>query len=415
MRGLYSVIGTKVELAREQWPTTPIIEEAGTVKLHEYQGKEILRQFGVNVQDGKVARTPDEVRQIAREYGQPVVVKAQVHVGGRGKAGGVKFSPTEDKAFENGEKILGMDIKGLTVNKVLVTKAVDIDAGTEYYVGMIVDRNVQSFTLMASAEGGMEIEEVAAATPEKIIKHRVDPVTGLRPYEAREVAIRAGFKGNLNKIADMMVKMSEAALKRDAVLVEINPLFVGPDGVPLALDTKFEIDDNAMYRHQDLADWRELEAEHPLEIEASKYGFAYVKLDGNVGVLGNGAGIVMTSLDVVNRAGAKPANFLDIGGGAKAEVVYNAVKLVSKDSDVKAIFINIFGGITRADEVAKGVIQALKDGILTKPVRMRIAGTAEDEAKALLAEVNSPLIQMYPTMFEAADEAAKEANAAEAK
>nr|WP_256487878.1 ADP-forming succinate--CoA ligase subunit beta [Deinococcus sp. HSC-46F16] len=381
------------------------------VKLHEYQGKELLRRFGVNVQEGKVAYTPDEVRQIAREYGQPVVVKAQVHVGGRGKAGGVKFSPDIDKAFENGEKILGMDIKGLTVKKVLVTKAVDIDAGTEYYVGMIVDRNVQSYTLMASAEGGMEIEEVAEATPEKIIKHRVDPVTGLRPFEAREVALKAGFKGNLNKIADMMVKMSEAALKMDAVLVEINPLFVDADGTPLALDTKFEIDDNAMYRHKDLSDWRELEAEHPLEIEASKYGFAYVKLDdGNVGVLGNGAGIVMTSLDVVNRAGAKPANFLDIGGGAKAEIVYNAVKLVSKDPDVKSIFINIFGGITRADEVAKGVIQALEEGILTKPVRMRIAGTAEDEAKALLAEVNSPLIQMYPTMFEAADEAAKEAN-----
>ncbi|MDL2344700.1 ADP-forming succinate--CoA ligase subunit beta [Deinococcus sp. MIMF12] len=386
------------------------------MKLHEYQGKELLRRFGVNVQEGKVAYTPDEVRQIAREYGQPVVVKAQVHVGGRGKAGGVKFSPDIDKAFKNGEKILGMDIKGLTVKKVLVTRAVDIDAGTEYYVGMIVDRNVQSYTLMASAEGGMEIEEVAEATPEKIIKHRVDPVTGLRPFEAREVAIKAGFRGNLNKIADMMVKMSEAALKMDAVLVEINPLFVDADGTPLALDTKFEIDDNAMYRHKDLSDWRELEAEHPLEIEASKYGFAYVKLDdGNVGVLGNGAGIVMTSLDVVNRAGAKPANFLDIGGGAKAEIVYNAVKLVSKDPDVKSIFINIFGGITRADEVAKGVIQALEEGILTKPVRMRIAGTAEDEAKALLAQVNSPLIQMYPTMFEAADEAAREANAAEGK
>lgn len=386
------------------------------MKLHEYQGKEILRQFGVNVQEGRVATTPDEVRQIARDYGDAVVVKAQVHVGGRGKAGGVKFSPTPDKAFENGEKILGMDIKGLTVNKVLVTKAVDIDAGVEYYIGMIVDRNVQSFTLMASAEGGVDIEEVAAETPEKIVHYRVDPVTGLRPYEARAVAIQAGFKGNLNKIADMMVKLSQAALERDAVLVEINPLFVDASGTPLALDTKFEIDDNAMYRHKDLADWRELEAEHPLEIEASKYGFAYVKLDdGNVGVLGNGAGIVMTSLDVVNRAGAKPANFLDIGGGAKAEIVYNAVKLVSKDTDVKAIFINIFGGITRADEVAKGVIQALQDGILTKPVRMRIAGTAEEEAKALLAEVNSPLIQMFPNMFDAAAEAAKEANAGEAK
>ncbi|MBB6017700.1 ADP-forming succinate--CoA ligase subunit beta [Deinococcus sp. D7000] len=385
------------------------------MKLHEYQGKEILRQFGVNVQEGRTATTPDEVRQIARDYGDAVVVKAQVHVGGRGKAGGVKFSPTPDKAYENGEKILGMDIKGLTVNKVLVTKAVDIDAGTEYYIGMIVDRNVQSFTLMASAEGGVDIEEVAAETPEKIVHYRVDPITGLRPYEARAVAIQAGFKGNLNKIADMMVKLSQAALERDAVLVEINPLFVDASGTPLALDTKFEIDDNAMYRHKDLADWRELEAEHPLEIEASKYGFAYVKLDdGNVGVLGNGAGIVMTSLDVVNRAGAKPANFLDIGGGAKAEIVYNAVKLVSKDTDVKAIFINIFGGITRADEVAKGVIQALQDGILTKPVRMRIAGTAEEEAKALLAEVNSPLIQMYPNMFDAAAEAAKEANAGEA-
>lgn len=386
------------------------------MKLHEYQGKEILRQFGVNVQEGRTATTPDEVRQIARDYGDAVVVKAQVHVGGRGKAGGVKFSPTPDKAYENGEKILGMDIKGLTVNKVLVTRAVDIDAGTEYYIGMIVDRNVQSFTLMASAEGGVDIEEVAAETPEKIVHYRVDPITGLRPYEAREVAIQAGFKGNLNKIADMMVKLSQAALERDAVLVEINPLFVDASGTPLALDTKFEIDDNAMYRHKDLADWRELEAEHPLEIEASKYGFAYVKLDdGNVGVLGNGAGIVMTSLDVVNRAGAKPANFLDIGGGAKAEIVYNAVKLVSKDSDVKSIFINIFGGITRADEVAKGVIQALNEGILTKPVRMRIAGTAEEEAKALLAEVNSPLIQMYPNMFDAAAEAAKEANNTESK
>ena len=380
------------------------------MKLHEYQGKELLKRYGVNVQEGRVAYTPDEVREIAREYGQPVVVKAQVYVGGRGKAGGVKFSPTPDKAFENGEKILGMDIKGLTVNKVLVTKAVDIDKGTEYYVGMIVDRNVQSFTLMASSEGGMEIEEVAAERPDAIIRHRVDPVTGLRPYEAREVALRAGFKGNLNKIADMMVKMSRAALELDANLVEINPLFVDESGTPLALDTKFDVDDNALFRHKDLAEMREMEADHPLEVEAAKYGFAYVKLDGNVGVLGNGAGIVMTSLDVVNRAGAKPANFLDIGGGARADIVYNAVKLVSKDSDVKAIFINIFGGITRADEVAKGVIQALNEGILTKPVRMRIAGTAEEEAKALLANVNSPLIQMYPDMFQAAEAASKEAN-----
>lgn len=379
------------------------------MKLHEYQGKELLRRFGVLVQEGKVAYTPDEVRNIAQEFGQSVVVKAQVHVGGRGKAGGVKFSPTPDKAFENAQKILGMDIKGLTVKKVLVTKAVDIDKGVEYYVGLIVDRNVQSYTLMACAEGGMEIEELAVEKPDAIVKYRVDPVTGLRPFEAREVALKAGFKGNLNKIADMMVKLAKACIELDCTLAEINPLFIDENGDPMALDAKVDLDENALFRHKDLMHYRELEAEHPLEIEASNYGFAYVKLDGNVGVLGNGAGIVMTSLDVVNRAGAKPANFLDIGGGARADIVYNAVKLVSKDKDVKSIFINIFGGITRADEVAKGVIQALKDGILTKPVRMRIAGTAEEEAKVLLAEVNSPLIQMYPDMFQAAEAAAQEA------
>lgn len=380
------------------------------MKLHEYQGKELLRRFGVLVQEGKVAYTPDEVRSIAQEFGQSVVVKAQVHVGGRGKAGGVKFSPTPDKAFENAQKILGMDIKGLTVKKVLVTKAVDIDKGVEYYVGLIVDRNVQSYTLMACAEGGMEIEELAVEKPDAIVKYRVDPVTGLRPFEAREVALKAGFKGNLNKIADMMVKLAKACIELDCTLAEINPLFIDENGDPMALDAKVDLDENALFRHKDLMHYRELEAEHPLEIEASNYGFAYVKLDGNVGVLGNGAGIVMTSLDVVNRAGAKPANFLDIGGGARSDIVYNAIKLVSKDRDVKSIFINIFGGITRADEVAKGVIQALKEGILTKPVRMRIAGTAEDEAKALLAEVGSPLIQMYPDMFKAADAAAQEAN-----
>ena len=213
--------------------------------LYEYQARDLFERHGVPVLRGLVAETPEEAAAAMERLGSPVVVvKAQVRTGGRGKAGGVKFSPSEEKALENAKNILGMDIKGLTVNKVLVTKAVDIDAGTEYYVGMIVDRNVQSYTLMASAEGGMEIEEVAAATPEKIIKHRVDPVTGLRPYEAREVAIKAGFKGNLNKIADMMVKMSKAAFERDAVLVEINPLFVDADGNPMALDTKFEVDDN---------------------------------------------------------------------------------------------------------------------------------------------------------------------------
>jgi len=372
------------------------------LKLHEYQGKEVLRRFGVAIQDGEIAYTPDEARNIALKYGQAVVVKAQVHVGGRGKAGGVKFSATPDAAYENAQKILGMDIKGLTVKKVLVTKAVDLDKGVEYYVGLIVDRNVQSYTLMVSKEGGMEIEEVAVDTPDAIIRHTVDPIAGLRPFEARAIALKAGLKGNLNKIADMMVRLSKACIESDAVLAEINPLFVDENGNPLALDAKVEIDDNAIYRHPDLSHYRELEAEHPLEVEASNYGFAYVKLDGHIGVIGNGAGIVMTSLDVVNRVGGKPANFLDIGGGAKAEIVYNAVKLVLKDPDVKGILINIFGGITRADEVAKGVIRALEEGILTKPVAMRVAGTAEEEAKALLSQLETPLITMYPDMFQAA-------------
>ena len=381
------------------------------MKLHEYQGKEVLRRFGVAVQDGEIAYTPDEARNIALKYGQAVVVKAQVHVGGRGKAGGVKFSPTPDSAFENAQKILGMDIKGLTVKKVLVTKAVDLDKGVEYYVGMIVDRNVQSYTLMVSKEGGMEIEEVAVDAPEAIIKFTVDPIAGLRPFEARAIALEAGLVGNLNKIADMMVRLSKAAFESDANLAEINPLFVDEKGDPLALDAKVDLDDNAIYRHPDLSHYRELEAEHPLEVEASNYGFAYVKLDGHIGVIGNGAGIVMTSLDVVNRVGGKPANFLDIGGGAKAEVVYNAVKLVLKDTDVKGILINIFGGITRADEVAKGVIRALEEGLLTKPVAMRVAGTAEEEAKALLSQLTSPLIKMYPTMFEAAQAVSDEVKA----
>ncbi|MBB6096663.1 succinyl-CoA synthetase beta subunit [Deinobacterium chartae] len=379
------------------------------MKLHEYQGKELLKRFGVNVPDGRVAYTPDEARVIAQEIGAPVMVKAQVHVGGRGKAGGVKYCPTPDVAFEKASDILGMDIKGLTVKKVLVTRAVDI--AKEYYVGMIVDRNVQTYTLMVSKEGGVEIEEVAAENPDAIIKFTVDPVSGLRPFEARAVALQAGLEGNLNKIATMMVQLSRACIESDATLAEINPLVITEQGDVVAADAKVDLDDNALFRHQDLLHYRELEAEHPLEVEASNYGFAYVKLDGHIGVIGNGAGIVMTSLDVVNRVGGKPANFLDIGGGAKAEVVYNAVKLVLKDSDVKGILINIFGGITRADEVAKGVIRALDEGLLTKPVAMRVAGTAEEEAKALLSQLSTPLIKMYPDMFAAAQAVSDEVKA----
>jgi succinyl-CoA synthetase beta subunit len=380
-------------------------QKGESLKLHEYQAKELLARFGVPVPAGKVAYTPDEARAIAQQVGKMTVIKAQVHVGGRGKAGGVKLAKDANEAFERASNILGMDIKGLTVKKVLVAEAVDI--AREYYCGLIVDRNSQSYTLMVSKEGGVDIEEVAATNPDAIIRYAVNPITGLRAFEAREVALRAGLEGNLNKIASLMVGLYNTAAGVDASLAEVNPLVVTTDGQIVAADAKIDLDDNALSRHPELMQYRELEAEHPLEIEASNYGFAYVKLDGNIGVIGNGAGLVMTSLDVVSRVGGRAANFLDIGGGAKADVVYNAVKLVSKDPDVKGILINIFGGITRADEVAKGVLRAQEEGVLTKPLAMRVAGTAEAEARALL---EGKPINMYPTMNEAAASLVREVN-----
>ncbi|MER3554287.1 MAG: ADP-forming succinate--CoA ligase subunit beta [Meiothermus sp.] len=367
------------------------------MNLHEYQAKELLARYGIPVPPGKVAYTADEAKAIAGEYGDTVVIKAQVHTGGRGKAGGVKLAKTPEEAREKASQILGLNIKGFVTKKVLVGKAVDI--AKEYYAGLILDRVTQRVVLMLSKEGGVDIEEVAAERPYAIIKYPIDPATGLRPFEARELVKRAGLEGNLNKLASMLVQLYQAYVGIDASTAEINPLVVTTQGDIVAADAKIVLDDNALYRHTDLSRLREAEAEHPLEVEASNYGFAYVKLDGSVGIIGNGAGLVMYTLDLVNRSGGKPANFLDIGGGAKADVVYNAIKVVSKDPDVKGIFINIFGGITRADEVAKGVIQAMQDGILTKPVAMRVAGTAEEEAKKLLA--GKP-VYMYPSSIEAA-------------
>ncbi len=376
------------------------------MKLHEYQAKELLARFGVPVPAGKVAFTPEEAKAIAVSVGKMTVIKAQVHVGGRGKAGGVKLAKDANEAFDRASDILGMDIKGLTVKKVLVAEAVDI--AKEYYCGLIVDRNVQSYTLMVSKEGGVDIEEVAANNPDAITRFAIDPIKGLRPFEAREVALKAGLEGNINKIASMMVGLWNTCVGVDASLAEINPLVVTTAGDIIAADAKIDLDDNALSRHPELMAYRELEAEHPLEVEASAFGFAYVKLDGYIGVIGNGAGLVMTSLDVVARVGGKAANFLDIGGGAKADIVYNAVKLVLKDPDVKGVLINIFGGITRADEVAKGVIRCLEEGILTKPVAMRVAGTAVEEANALL---EGKPINIYPTMMEAASSLVSEVNA----
>jgi len=367
------------------------------LNLHEYQAKELLARYGIPVPPGKVAYTADEAKAIASEYGDTVVIKAQVHTGGRGKAGGVKLAKTPEEAREKASQILGLNIKGFITKKVLVGKAVDI--AKEYYAGLILDRVTQRVVLMLSKEGGIDIEEVAATRPEAIIKYPVNPATGLRAFEARELLKQAGMEGNLSKLASMLVQLYQAYVGIDASTAEINPLVITAQGEVVAADAKIVLDDNALYRHPDLSRLREAEAEHPLEVEASNYGFAYVKLEGSVGIIGNGAGLVMYTLDLVNRSGGKPANFLDIGGGAKADIVYNAIKVVCKDPDVKGIFINIFGGITRADEVAKGVIQAMEDGILTKPVAMRVAGTAEEEAKKLL---EGKPVYMYPNSIDAA-------------
>ncbi|MCS7057974.1 MAG: ADP-forming succinate--CoA ligase subunit beta [Meiothermus sp.] len=367
------------------------------MNLHEYQAKEILARYGIPVPPGKVAFTADEAKQIASEYGDTVVIKAQVHTGGRGKAGGVKLARTPEEARERASQILGLNIKGFVTKKVLVAKAVNI--AKEYYAGLVLDRTSQRVVLMLSKEGGVDIEEVAAARPEAVIKYPIHPQTGLRPFEARELVKRAGLEGNLNRLADVLVKLYQAYVATDASIAEINPLVITDTGDVVAADAKIVLDDNALYRHPELAPLREFEAEHPLEVEASNYGFSYVKLDGNIGVIGNGAGLVMYTLDLVQRSGGRAANFLDIGGGAKADVVYNALKVVLKDPDVKGVFINIFGGITRADEVARGVLKALDEGLLTKPVAMRVAGTAEEEAKALL---QGKPVYMYPTSIEAA-------------
>jgi succinyl-CoA synthetase beta subunit len=367
------------------------------VNLHEYQAKDILARYGIPVPPGKVAFTADEAKQIATEYGDLVVIKAQVHTGGRGKAGGVKLARSPEEAREKAAQILGLNIKGFITKKVLVAKGINI--AREYYAGMILDRVTQRVVLMLSKEGGVDIEEVAATRPDALIKYPINPQTGLRPFEARELVKQAGMEGNLNKLADLLVKLYQAYVGIDASTAEINPLVITDTGEVVAADAKIVLDDNALYRHPDLTPLREFEAEHPLEVEASNYGFSYVKLDGSVGVIGNGAGLVMYTLDLVQRTGGKAANFLDIGGGAKADIVYNALKVVLKDPDVKGVFINIFGGITRADEVAKGVIRAMDEGILTKPVAMRVAGTAEAEAKELL---QGRPVYMYPTSVEAA-------------
>jgi succinyl-CoA synthetase beta subunit len=355
------------------------------MKIHEYQARDILGRYGIPMQPGKVATTPEQVEQIAREFGVPVVVKAQVYVGGRGKAGGIQFGDTPEQAREAGRKVLGMHIKGLTVEKVLVVPKIAIKE--EYYAGIVLDRASQAPVVMVSAAGGVDIEEVAATAPEKIIKEPLDVRWGLLPYQARSLLARAGVPHQVvGRGGAILAALSRAFLGSDASLAEINPLALTADGQVLAADAKILIDDNALVRQSEFAGWSEPEEANPLEFEAKREGLTYVKLDGDVGIIGNGAGLVMTTLDMVARSGGKPANFLDIGGGARADVMKKALLFVAGDPDVKGILVNIFGGITRGEEVARGIIMAQQELPANMPLVARLSGTGAAEGRALLAD-----------------------------
>jgi succinyl-CoA synthetase beta subunit len=355
------------------------------VKIHEYQAKDILAQFGIPVQPGRIARTPEEAEAIARELGVPVVIKAQVYVGGRGKAGGIQFGDTPEQAREAASRVLGMDIKGLTVEKVLVTSKVDIKE--EYYLGIILDRKSQSPVVMVSKEGGIDIEEVAVTAPEKIIKYPIDMHWGLRPFEARDICAQAELPREvIARAGAILSALAKAFIESDASLAEINPLALTKDGQVLAADAKILLDDNGLFRHKEYASWAEPEESNPIEFEAMQAGLTYVKLDGDVGIIGNGAGLVMTTLDMVARVGGKPANFLDIGGGAKAEVMRKALTFVARDPQVKGILVNIFGGITRGEEVAHGVILAQSELPKGMPIVVRLSGTGSEEGRAILKD-----------------------------
>jgi succinyl-CoA synthetase beta subunit len=355
------------------------------MKIHEYQAKDILANYGVPIQPGRVAYTPEEAEAIARELGGPVVIKAQVYVGGRGKAGGIQFGDTPEQAREAAARVLGMNIKGLTVEKVLVVSKLDIKE--EYYLGIILDRKSQAPVVMVSKEGGIDIEEVAATAPEKIIKQTIDMRWGLRPFEALDIVAQAGFPSHvLRQSAAILVALAKAFIESDASLAEINPLAQTVDGKIYAADAKILIDDNGLFRQREYAAWAESEESNPLEYEAKQAGLTYVKLDGDVGIIGNGAGLVMTTLDMVARVGGKPANFLDIGGGAKAEVMRKALTFVARDPQVKGILVNIFGGITRGEEVAQGVIMAQSELPQGMPIVVRLSGTGAEEGRAMLKD-----------------------------
>jgi succinyl-CoA synthetase beta subunit len=357
------------------------------VKLQEYRSKEILARHGVPLLAGETATTPQEARAAAQRIGGPVVIKAQVLVGGRGKAGGVKLAETPAEAEARAREIIGLDIKGTVVKTVLVAPAADI--GHEYYLGLILDRAAKAITVIASAEGGVEIEETAKTNPEAILRLSLHPLIGLQEHEARRIGFFLGIPTDLRRdFAKIMRGLFDAFVGADADLAEINPLVVTGDGRLLALDAKIVLDESALPRHPDLEAMRDLNEEEPSEIAAREAGISFIKLDGSIGCMVNGAGLAMTTMDLVKLAGGEPANFLDIGGGAKADRVTAAFRIILDDPNVRAILINIFGGITRGDEVARGIVEARARIQREVPMVVRIVGTNAEEAKPILAEAN---------------------------
>ena len=369
------------------------------MKIHEYQGKELLRNYGVPTPRGIVARTPEEAEAAAKELGtEIVVVKAQIHAGGRGKGGGVKLAKSPSQAREIAAQILGMQLvthqtgpEGRKVKTLLIEEGLPIDR--EFYLGITLDRTSGRNVLMASSEGGMDIEKVAEETPELILKETIDPAVGLRAFQARNLAFGLGIPAELiNQAAGFMLKLYDAYDKMDASLVEINPFLLTKDNRLIALDAKVTFDDNAMYRHKDYAPLRDLDEEEPLEIEASKFDLNYIKLDGNIGCMVNGAGLAMATMDIIKLHGGEPANFLDVGGGASQERVENAFRILLADENVKAVLINIFGGIVRCDMVANGVVAAAKNLGISIPIVARLEGTNVEEGKRVLSESNIGII-----------------------
>jgi succinyl-CoA synthetase beta subunit len=373
------------------------------VDLYEYQGKELFKRFGIPVSEGRVASTPEEARAAAEELGTQVVVKAQVLTGGRGKAGGIKLADSPDEAAQHAEAILGMDINGHVVRKLWIEQASDIER--EYYLSVTFDRGAKQPLLMFTTEGGVEIEQVAAEHPDALVRLHVDPLEGLEPHHVRELLAPLDDDPQRHEIGELVEKLYRCFVESDAMLCEINPLIVLPDGGVRALDAKVTIDDSALFRHPELAGWADADAADPLEAFARERGVTYVKLDGTVGILGNGAGLSMSTVDVVVVAGGRPANFCDLGGGGSAEGVVAALEVISRDPQVRSILFNIFGGITRCDEVARGILEALDRVRLQVPIVVRLDGTNAEEGRRILADAAPPDLYIEPTMLAAAKRA----------